>query len=307
MSKLRVKDVDSVTLSHESEEGNRYYDKKELFPHLDRDQEDNDILEFQKTQDLKVLGEAFKNRIPTIKNWASKNYYPGLVASVEDLYAELSYVFVKCANKYDKSRGTFNNLLFTFFINRIKNLKSSKYAKKRKSNEYTGPLNGMLLSLDYSYNAKDDSSLTLKDIIACEATIDKGYISKNVALAETISILSSDDPILKDFFLKLSGGDSMASLLKEYRTKRGEISIDNDNAKKLARYKCKKLVSDMIKETVNGDFNLVEYKIDGENKLSYHIEMKRTEETDKIMKAIRNIKKNKSSIVTRIRGTSEIE
>lgn len=306
MSKLKVKDVSSTSLNKEQKGGDSYYDKS-LFPHLDREQEDSDIIEFQKTQDLKILGEAFKNRIPTIKNWASKNFYPGLVPSVEDLFAELSYVFVKAASKYDKSRGTFNNLLYTYFTNRIKNLKSSKYAKKRKSDEYAGPLNGMLLSLDYSYNAKDDSVLTLKDIIASEETVDRGYISKNVTLAETVSILSSDDPVLKDFFMKLSGGDSMAALLKEYRTKRGEISIDDSNAKRLSRYKCKKLVSDMIKEQVNGDFSLVEYEIDEDNKLHYHIEMKKTEETDKILKALRNIKKNKASIVTRIRGSAEVE
>ena len=302
-SSLKVKDVDSTRFDNNYEK--KRYDKSELFPHLDREQENRDIIEFQETKDLKILEKAFNNRVPTIKVWASHNFYPGLVPSVEDLFAELSYVFVKAAYNYDKTRGSFNTLLFTFFLNRIKNLKSSKYAKKRKSDEYTGPLNGMLLSLDYTYGTKDDAALTLKDLIACEKTMDKAYISKDITFNETINILSENDDTLKDFFIKLSSGGSMTSLLKEYKVKRGEIEIDRDEGKKLAKYKCNKIVSNIIKEKIDGDFSLIEYKIDKENKLSYMVEMKKTEETDKILKAIRSIKRNKDSIVTRIRGFAE--
>jgi hypothetical protein len=299
-SVLRVRDVDSNGLDFEHTR--RIKAEVEKFPELDRNQENKDIIEFQKTKDLKILEKAFKNRIPTLKVWANQNFYPGLVSSVEDLYAELSYVFVKAAHNYDINRGSFNTLLYTFFLNRIKNIKSSKHAKKRKSNEWTGPLNSMLLSLDYSYNDKDGSLLTLKDLIASEPTNDKAYISKNVTLDETIRILSSDDPVLKSFFMKLSEGDSMAALLKEYRTKKGEICLDKRNANKLKRYKCNKIVSDMIKDKVNGEFKLVEYEVGDTDKLSYQVEMKKTEETDKIIRAIRDIKKNKESFVTRIKG-----
>ena len=305
MSNVRVTDVDSTGLDYEHK---RKVDAEiAKFPELDREQEDNDIMEFQKTQDLKILERAFKNRIPTLKIWAKQNFYPGLTSSEDDLYAELSYVFVKAATKYDNRRGSFNTLLYTFFLNRIKNLKSSRYAKKRRSDEFAESLSGMILSLDYSYNDKDGSLLTLKDMLANEETMDRSYISKNVTLEETVRILSSEDPVLKSFFLKLSEGGSMAALLKEYRTKKGEIAIDNTNAKKLKRYKCNKVVSELIKEDIVGTFKLLSYEINESNKLTYQVELKKTEETDKIVKALRNIKKNKDSIVTRIRGQKMAE
>lgn len=305
MSNVRVKDVDSTNCDYEQKR--KVEAKIETFPELDREQEDSDIVEFQKTQDLKLLEKAFIKRIPTLKVWSKQNFYPGLISSEDDLFAELSYVFVKAATKYDSSRGSFNTLLYTFFLNRIKNLKSSRYAKKRRSDEFAESLSGMILSLDYSYNDKDGSLLTLKDMLPNEETTDKAYISKSVTLEETVRILSSDDPVLKSFFMKLSEGDSMASLLKQYRTRKGEIYIDNDSAKKLKRYKCKKIVSDLIKEEVLGDFKLLDYMVEDNNTLTYQVELKKTEETDKIVKALRNIKKNKDSLVSRIRGPKEEE
>ena len=163
----------------------------------------------------------------------------------------------------------------------------------------------MLLSLDYTYGTKDDTALTLKDVIACEITTDKSYISKNITLDETINILSSNDQVLKDFFTKLSNGSSITALLKEYKTVNGDMVIDKEEAKKLAKYKCKKIVSDMIKEKVDGSFSLIKYSIE-DNKLKYSIEMKKTTETDKILKTLRHIKRNKNSIVTKIKGFAEV-
>jgi len=61
---------------------------------IDRYQEDSAVEQFQKTGDLKILEEVYRARIPTIRSWANKHYYPGLTFSVEDLFEDLSHMFI---------------------------------------------------------------------------------------------------------------------------------------------------------------------------------------------------------------------
>jgi len=277
---------------------------------IDRNEGNNDINTFQKTGDLNVLEKVYKNRIPTIRSWANKYFYPGLISSVEDLFEELAFVFVKAAQKYDSKRGSFNTCLFTFFINRIKNLKNSKHAKKRISEEYDGPISGMILSLDYAYNDKDGSEITLKDVIpSATSTMEKGYVLSGTYFDETINILSHDNPEFKKFLLKISEGGSLASLLKEYKTKQGKIKINKGLASKLNQKRsCKKIVSDIIKEegSLSGAFKLISYQVDGVNDLKYEVEMKKTVETDCIMKTIRDLRRNRNSYMSKIKGVRQM-
>lgn len=270
---------------------------------IDRDEEDRDILLFQKTGDMKILEKVYKNRIPTLHSWANKNFYPGLMASVEDLFAELSIVFIKAAEKYDVKRGNFNTCLWNFLLNRIKNIKSSKHAKKRVSGDYNGPLNGMILSLDYSYNDKDGSALTLKDVIPSEASAEDNFVLKETIFDETVTALSTDNPQFKEFLLKVSEGGSLASLMKEYKTRKGQITLNHSQAKKLAHRKSKKFIAAIIREqnNIKGDFNLSDYTLEG-SALNYEIELKKTTETDNILKTIRELRKNKDVYLNQIKG-----
>lgn len=269
---------------------------------IDRDQEDSDVTRFQKTGDLNLLERVYKNRIPTLKSWASKNYYPGLTNSVEDLFEDLSVVFVKAAQKYNRRRGAFNTCLFTFLLNRIKNLHNSKYAKKRISDEYDGPLNGMILSLDFSYNDSDGSELTLKDIIPSKMKAEDSLDFRDV-----LSFISKGDPLLLGFFKKLCDGNSLAFLLKEYKTRNGFIDLLNkDEFKRLSERKSKKAVSEIIKSrnAIDGDFKLLDYELvkGSKNGLKYTVEMRKTKETDSIIKFIRDLKKHKEYYMSKIRG-----
>ena len=273
-------------------------DGKEII--IDRDQEDSDVHEFQKTGDLELLEKLYKNRIPTLKSWASKNYYPGLTSSVEDLFEDLSVVFVNAAEKYNKSRGAFNTCLFTFLLNRIKNLHSSKYAKKRISEEYDGPLNSMILSLDFSYGEGDGSELTLKDFIPSKVDPEE-----SLDFRDTISFLSKDNPIVKDVFRKICAGNSLAAVLKEYKIRNGSINLSNrkKDLNKLKSRRNKKLATEIIKskKTLVGNFKMLDYEIVN-NHLRYRIEMNKTKETDYIVKTIRDLKKHKEYYISKIKG-----
>ena len=268
---------------------------------IDRDEEDKQILEFQKTGDLKLLEKVYINRIPTLRHWVSKHYYPGLIASPNDLFGELAIVFMKAAEKYD-GRASFNTCLFTFFVNRIKNIKSGKYAKKRISEEYKGPLSNMILSLDYSYNDKDGSEVTLKDVIPLNDSLDKHYLVKNHMLDETINILSENDDKVKGLLTKISDGSSLTSLLKEYKTRTGNITVSSYQAKRINK-NSKRLVKKLLKKIgkINDKFNLVKYSVQ-DCVVSYEIELKKTPEADEVMRTIRDLRKNKEFYLEKIKG-----
>jgi len=255
---------------------------------IDRDKEDADVEYFQKTGDLKVLEDVYKQRIPTIRFWANKHYYPGLTFSVEDLFEDLSVVFVKAAEKYIRSRGAFNTCLYTFLDNRLKNIKNSRHAKKRLPEDYNGPAVGMILSLDYSYNATDGSEVTLKDVIPSSDSNDKDYI-----LNDTLNVLSKDNDQFKEFLKKIGEGSSLVALMKEYKTRQGTLKITQEQANRFGNRKCTKMVADLIKEHVNDDFKLLGYEIEGTNRLKYEVELNKTKETDKFMKSLRELRKNK--------------
>ena len=269
---------------------------------IDRADENARILEFQKTGDVSILDPIYKNRIPTIKSWAHKHYYPGLTFSVEDLFEDLSEVFVKAARDYDKNRGSFNTCLFTFFINRLKNIKNSRHAKKRLPDNYDGPASGMILSLDYPYNTSDGSEVTLKDVIPSTSPNETDYVLTNTYINETLDILSLNNPTFRDFLLKVSEGNSLVSLIREYKTKKGNINLSLDQAKQLRSRKCSKMVKELLKDKniAEGDFKLLGYSVEGTSRLKYEIELKKTKDLDMIMKSLRELKKNKESYKSKL-------
>ena len=272
---------------------------------IDRVKENEDVIRFQETGDLNILEEIYKNRIPTIRSWANKHYYPGLIGSVDDLVEELSVVFVKAAQKYKKERGSFNTCLWTFFLNRLKNIKSSKYAKKRVSAHYDGPLSGMLLSLDYSYNDSDGAEVTLKDIIPSNPYDHHGEeVTADTVFEETVSILSKGNSVFEEALRKIGEGNSVASLLKAYKSKKGYIKVTPAQATKFRKNRCTQMVTDLIeKKKVCEAFKLVGYDVVG-TRLYYEVELKKSPEADIIMKTIRELRQNKDSYLKRIRGVA---
>lgn len=269
---------------------------------IDRDQEDAAVEHFQKTGDLKSLEQVYKQRIPTIRSWANKHYYPGLTFSVEDLFEDLSVVFVKAAERYDRQRGPFNNCLYIFFENRLKNIKNSRHAKKRLPEDYEGPAIGMVLSLDYAYNASDGSEVTLKDVIPANNPTETDYVLNNTYMDETLNILSRNNPQFREFLGKIGEGNSLVSLIREYKTRKGTVKISKSQAEQFGTRKCSRMVADLIRAEVDGDFKLVGYEVEGTSRLRYEIELKKTKETDQFMRSLRELRKNKEFYQRKLQG-----
>ncbi|MFA5314044.1 MAG: hypothetical protein WC375_12150 [Methanomassiliicoccales archaeon] len=273
---------------------------------IDRRNEDDMVADFQKSGDLRILEKVYHLRVPTLRVWANKHFYPDLIASVDDLFEEFTVTFVKAAHKYNRKRGSFNTCLFTFLLNRVKNIKSSKHAKKRISENYDGPLNGMVLSLDYSYNDKDGDAITLKDVVAncppeeaCEGVICK------LCAEETLDLLAHENMDFRGFLQRLSDGTSFASLIKEYKTRQGRIKLTSSQFKQMSGRAKKIEVANLVRSKghFKDDFKLIEYNVASPHWLSYTIEMRKTNQTDNIIKKVRELRKNKGWYLHHIRGS----
>ena len=268
------------------------------------------IFLYQRTKDESVLDGVFKNRIPTLRYWAAQHYFPGLDLSIEDFYSELVIVFVKAIDGYKLNRGSFNTCLYTFLSNRIKNIKAGKYAKKRQPEFYDGSLTGMVLSLDMPYEEKNGKTITLGEKLEDEDSRDYEKMKEEEEFEDTVKILSDGNPKLKEIFIKLSEGNSISSLMREYKIKEGELKIDVNLAEKIncSANECdehsEKIVIDKIKEKHGNNFKLIDFKVHNDI-VKYKVEMRKTEESDLFFKTIRNLKKNKDSYVKLIQEKKE--
>lgn len=253
---------------------------------IDRDQENKDVVEYQKTKDERILEKIYKARIPTLQFWAKQHYYPGLMFSEKEMFDELHVTFMKAVHGYKKNRGSFNTCLFTFLLNRIKNIKNAKHAKKRTSDIYQGPANGLVLSLEYSYGTnEDEQEVTLKDMLA-EDLYGENSAPITMNMEDTISVLANGNEDISEFLVQISEGRSIASIIREYKTRKGRLKIKNvdkvtDN-----------IVKSLIKEKIKEEFTLIDYAVKS-NHVEYKIEMKKNEKAEMVLKKIREFKSNK--------------
>jgi hypothetical protein len=162
-----------------------------------------------------------------------------------------------------------------------------------------------MYSLDYAYGHDEDSETTLKDVLSNKYKSESSALD-GIIYDETISKISNNNAVVKGFLHKLSLGNTVSSLLKEYRTKTGNIKIDKNVFKHIKSSKEKEiLVSDIIRDNddINSEFMVIDYDIsnkDDYNNLSYTIEMKKTNETDTVIKALRRMKRDKDMIISKI-------
>jgi hypothetical protein len=159
-----------------------------------------------------------------------------------------------------------------------------------------------ILSLDYPYSGKDGEGSTLRDALA-DTTSDYGIALNRLATVDTIDIISSKNPVVKNFLNKICEGNTVAALYKEHKTKQGHVKISQAQAKKLSnKKKQKKTVLALIKESalVKDNFSVLDYSVVSPDTLFYTIEMKKTAETNVVMKAMRRLKKDKNNVLAQI-------
>ena len=270
------------------------------FVKIDGKQENKNMVEFQRTKKKEILEELYYNRIPTLQIWAKRYSY--LINDSDDMFEELVCHFIKAVDGYKQCKGSFNTFLFTSLLNCVRNIRSSQLAKKRipEGMENESSFN-FLLSLDYNYNKADGEESTLKDILADKIATEDS-IREKISIDETIEMLCKNDPHMKIVLKKLSDGETIASVIKESKMKRGRVKLDKVQAKQLKKNrKCNQVVSKIINNnSVCGKFDLMSYRVSNSNNLHYVIELKKTKESDAILRTIRKFRRNKDYIIEQI-------
>jgi len=271
------------------------------FVNIDRKQENKDVVKFQRTKKKELLEKLYYNRIPTLQIWSKRYSY--LINDSDDMFGELVYHFIKAVYGYKQCKGSFNTFLFASLLYCVRNIRSSQLAKKRvpEGMENESPLS-FLLSLDYNYNKGDGEESTLKDILADEIATENS-IREEISIDETIEMICKNDPHMKVVLKRLSNGETVASVVKESKTKCGRIKLNEVQAKRLKKNrKCNQTVSKIIDEKVSvpGAFDLMSYRVSDTNNLHYVIELKKTKESDDILRTIRKFRRNKDYIIEQI-------
>jgi len=290
-------DIEAVkqTLKHASKCHNQ-----EAF-NIDRNQEDKDVIKYQKTGDNKLFEKIYNARIPTIKWWTRK--YHCVMGSYSDMEGELRYYFVRAINAYDRKRGSFNTCLYTFFLNRIRNIITKRASNKRMPKGAKSNLDNFVLSLDYGWDKAKDEGSTTESMFASKL-IDRNFkkISDDMSMTETVNILSKGNPFIKEVFHRLGEGHTISSVLQDVKTRNGKIRINRNKMKALKNKKrCKTMVSKLIKNEVkvNSGFSVVDYEI-GKNKIDYVIQLRKTKESDEILRVIRKLRKRRKELMKNI-------
>jgi len=289
-------DIETVkqTLKHASKCHNQ-----EAF-NIDRDQEDKDVAKYQKNGDEVLFEKIYNARIPTIKWWTRK--YHCVMGNYSDMEGELRYYFVRAINAYDKKRGSFNTCLFTFFLNRIRNIITKRSSNKRMPKGVKSNLDNFVLSLDYGWDKAGDTDGN-NHVFAKNMVDHKNkHTTEDMAMHETVNILSKGNPFIREVFHRLGEGHTVSSVLQEVKTRNGKIKLSKNKLRALmGKKRCKTIVSKLIKDEVRvgSGFSVVNYEI-GKNKIHYVIRLKKTKESDEILRVIRKLRKKRKELMKNI-------
>lgn len=265
---------------------------------IDRIQESKDVDEFQRTKNEDLFVKIYERRIPTLRNWARQFHF---LENNDDMMGIFNHCFYKAVMTFDINKKTFNTYLFYCLMNCVRNLRTEKKAKKRLPEGVDPNLAGhFLLSLDYDYG-DDGSSGNLKSKLS-ESMEQRSFAMDSIKLNDTARVLSNNNPIVFNFLKDLSKGHSVSALIKIYKTKNGIIKLNTNDYQRFSQKHIKsKDVSAFIgsSENIIGSFSLVRYSI-VDHQMRYTIEMKKTKDTDVIIKSLRRLRKDRKNIMARI-------
>lgn len=281
----------------------REYDGE--FKDIDRKEENSLVREYQNTGDLDILQRVYLNRIPTLKVWAIKYFYPGISTSIDDFMGELTIVFMNAAEKYNHKKGSFNTCLYTFLSNRIKNMKNATHAKKRRPKNHIGCVSDILISMDQKYFSESDSdNSTVHDFLSSTKNKDSEDFQKKIKFNDTISLLSSGDPVLKNAFTRIGNGETISSIIRDMKKKSGSIKINNKEIEFLNKNDLNSIKKIILKNINinNSDFKIIDYNLVDNSFLEYLIEFKSTEEIRHLRRRIKEIQFNRDEVLDSIKN-----
>jgi len=153
---------------------------------IDRAQENERVLRFQRTGEEDVLNAVYLERIPTIEHLAGQYAW-----ITEDMASELRLVFMKSVRKYTGGKADFNTFFYTSVLNRMRNMIKRKYRKKRTVEGNPSMIN-IFLNLDD--RVPTGEGLTYHEVIP-----DDSYdVAKEIRYAELVKAVADGNKIVED-------------------------------------------------------------------------------------------------------------
>jgi len=309
---------ENITVVDEKEDPKRpKFDGPDFRTWEAKNEENLAVAKFQEAHDMSIMEKIYLNRVPTLKWWATKNKYLDN-NSYEDVLGELTKIFVRTVYKYKTAREKeddkgkmktvkthFNTYLYYALDHSMCNLYNRRLAKKRCPLEMdVENISSILLSLNFSYG-DGDSEFTLQDVIPDEATGWDGKVVDSICFNETLDVLHAENEpdYIREAFVKLSEGNSLASILKEHNVKKGYIPIDHNQVERFKQISNKNVVKKLVadRRSLEQPFELVGYEVQNK-RLRYIIEFGKTTASESIVKKIRSLRRNKDSYMRHIRG-----
>lgn len=218
-------------------------DKNE-FKSPDRKEEDRLVAYFQKTGDKETHNKLFEIRKSTIAVWARK--YAWVCGSEEDLFSELSMIWLKCIQKYKYSadirpvrtkeghlvkdennevktvfkRTPFNTFIFTSFKNHILNIIKKKYSKKRLDDN-GDPIEFGMRSLDFEYGEEGEGASFYELYEDKSAEMDFAKISADWIIEE----ISRGDEQVQQVLKKFINDGAVKDIKTACKLKEGVLAL----------------------------------------------------------------------------------
>ena len=163
-----------------------------------RCQEDQLVLEYQKTGSADIFLKIYEPRLPTIRYLAKK--YHGLT---EDMQSEVLTVFMRALRGFGRCVGpkkSFNTYFYTALLNHVKNLNKSKHREKRTTLDGRDP-EEVTTSLDAPISPDGLDMCTYHEIIP-----DRGIRTCSIDLRTAMRKVAESNWVLTDIMLEASSG-----------------------------------------------------------------------------------------------------
>ena len=290
---------------------------KNVFKAPNRKEEDKLVESYQKTRSPKIHNQLFEIRKPTISVWAKK--YAHVFDSEEDLFSELSVVWLKCVEKYNYApeirtvrtkeghlvrdennnvkkvfkRTPFNTFLFTSFKNHIHNANKKKYSQKRLDDNGV-PVEFGMKSLDSDPSEDNDSDMCLYSTIPGGVGVEIGQIDARLI----IDSVSNGDNEVKVALSNILTNSKISDVKQACMVHSGKTNIRKTDLPFLifgefASQNIKKIIANSLGLKEN-EFRLYHYEI-YPTYVKYEILKENKDLKEKVFAAIKNAKNKFSS------------
>lgn len=172
---------------------------------IDRKEENELVLEYQKTGDEELFNKLFEQRRPTFKNLGIKYRY-----LEEDAESEVTIIFLKAIRRFQKNGNTktdFNTFFYTLVKNHFSNCWRKKNRRKRTLESGERPEDSML-SLDYR---KTEDSAALYEVIPDDTPANHDF-----EMQDYMEAMTEGNPLIMRILQEVIGGTRRQYITRDH-------------------------------------------------------------------------------------------